>query len=116
VTRRSGTFGAVEQLPSGHYRARYIGPDGRRYKAPTAFLSKADARGWLALRQSEIIRKAWTPPEATPKVTKVTFTAYANQWMGAPPAQGPHPRALPQAARPAAYSSVWLLAAVVHHQ
>jgi hypothetical protein len=66
VTRTSGTFGAVEQLPSGHYRARYIGPDGRRYKAPTAFLSKADARGWLALRQSEIIRKAWTPPEATP--------------------------------------------------
>ncbi|MDT5289085.1 MAG: hypothetical protein QOF88_3974 [Mycobacterium sp.] len=82
MTRRSGTFGAVEQLPSGHYRARYIGPDGRRYKAPTAFLKKADARGWLALRQSEIIRKAWIPPEATPKVTKVTFTAYANQWMG----------------------------------
>jgi hypothetical protein len=71
----------LEQLPSGHYRARYIGPDGRRYKAPTAFLSKADARGWLALRQSEIARKAWTPPEATPKVTKVTFTTYADQWM-----------------------------------
>ena len=80
MTRTSGTFGAVEQLPSGHYRARYIGPDGRRYKAPTVF-PKKDARGWLALRHSEIIRKAWVPPEATPKVTKVTFAVYAKQWM-----------------------------------
>jgi len=45
------------------------------------FLSIRDARGWLSLRQSEIIRKAWTPPEATAKVTKTTFRTYADRWL-----------------------------------
>jgi len=80
-TRTGGTFGSVDKLATG-YRARYYGPDGRRYKAPTLFLAKQDARAWLALRQSEIIRKAWTPPEATqPVAQKLTLAAYAQQWM-----------------------------------
>ncbi len=79
-TRAPGTFGTVHKLATG-YRAMYYGPDGRRHKGPTLFTSQAQARGWLALRQSEIIRKAWEPPEATPKVTTVTFTHYAEQWM-----------------------------------
>lgn len=74
MARTKGTFGAVEQLSGGHYRARYIGPDGRRYKAPTTFLTIKDSRGWLAIQQADIIRKAWVPPEATPKVTKTTFS------------------------------------------
>ena len=60
--RTSGVFGSVDKLATG-YRARYYGPDGRRYKAPTLFLTKAEARGWLALRHAEIIRRAWEPPE-----------------------------------------------------
>lgn len=81
MTRTKGTFGAVEQLQGGRYRARYIGPDGRRHKAPTTFLTLKDARGWLAVQQADIIRKAWVPPEATPKVTKTTFGEYADKWM-----------------------------------
>jgi integrase len=81
MARTAGTFGTVEKLPGGHYRARYYGPDGRRYKAPTTFTSKAHARAWLALRQSEIIRDAWEPPGATPKLTRTTFGEYAEQWM-----------------------------------
>ena len=81
-TREAGTFGSVDRLPSGRYRAMYYGPDKRRYKAPTTFSSKADARGWLALRQSEIIRKAWQPPTDAPTTTrKITFASYAQQWM-----------------------------------
>lgn len=80
-TRDNGTFGTVHQLPSGRYRAMYYGPDGRRYTAPKTFTAKADAKGWLAVRQSEIIHKAWEPPEVTPKVTKTTFADYAEQWM-----------------------------------
>ncbi|WP_396912463.1 tyrosine-type recombinase/integrase [Mycolicibacterium sp.] len=80
-TRQAGTFGTVQQLPSGRYRAMYYGPDGRRYKAPTTFLAKADARGWLALRQADIIAKKWTPPEAAPKATKTTFADYARDWL-----------------------------------
>jgi integrase len=79
--RSSGTFGSVDKLATG-YRARYFGPDGRRYKAPTLFLTKREARSWLSLRQSEIIRKAWEPPEAAEqKPTRTTFTEYAEQWL-----------------------------------
>lgn len=79
-TRATGTFGSVDQLPSGRYRAMYYGPDGRRHKAPTTFLAKVDARAWLALRQSEIISKAWMPPDAI-EAPKTTFTEYADQWL-----------------------------------
>lgn len=80
--RQSGTFGSVDKLATG-YRARYFGPDGRRYKAPTLFLTKREARAWLSLRQAEIVRKAWEPPEARVlKPAKLAFTEYAEQWMG----------------------------------
>lgn len=77
----SGTFGSVDKLVKG-YRARYYGPDGRRYKAPTLFLAKKDARGWLSLRRAEIIRNAWQPPEAhEQKPNPVTFAEYAETWL-----------------------------------
>lgn len=80
--RTPGTFGAVEPLPSGRYRARYRGPDGRRYAAPTLFLTQRDARGWLALRQADIIKGKWLPPGAdeAPRAN-LTLNAYADQWM-----------------------------------
>ena len=81
-TRASGTFGTVQQLPSGRFRAMYYGPDGRRYKAPTTFTTKQDARAWLALRHSEIIRNAWVPPGAEPaRVARLTLASYAEQWL-----------------------------------
>lgn len=79
--RQTGTFGSVDKLATG-YRARYFGPDGRRYKAPTLFLTKREARAWLSLRQAEIVRKAWEPPEAAEqKPTRTTFAEYAEQWL-----------------------------------
>ncbi len=62
--QKRGAFGTAHKLPSGRYRAMYRGPDGRRYSRTKTFLTEKDARGWLSLRQSEIIRKAWMPPEA----------------------------------------------------
>lgn len=80
-TRATGTFGSVDKRATG-YRARYFGPDGRRYQAPTLFLAKKDARAWLALRHAEIVRKAWLPPEADQKpVPKLTLRAYADGWL-----------------------------------
>lgn len=80
--QKRGAFGTAHKLPSGRYRAMYFGPDGRRYKAPRTFLTEKDARGWLSLRQSEIIRKSWVPPEADEKPTpKLTFQAYADRWL-----------------------------------
>jgi integrase len=79
--RQTGTFGSVDKLATG-YRARYFGPDGRRYKAPTLFLTKREARAWLSLRQAEIVRKAWEPPEVTEqKPARTTFANYAEQWL-----------------------------------
>lgn len=78
---RASTFGSVDKLATG-YRARYFGPDGRRYKAPTLFLTKREARAWLSLRHAEIVRKAWEPPEAQEqKPDPITFADYAEQWL-----------------------------------
>lgn len=80
--QKRGAFGTAHKLPSGRYRAMYRGPDGRRYTAPKTFLTEKDARGWLSLRQSEIIRKAWVPPEADEQpVPKLTFETYSKTWM-----------------------------------
>jgi integrase len=80
-TRATGTFGSVDKRATG-YRARYFGPDGRRYLAPTLFLTKKDARAWLALRHAEIVRKAWVPPGVDQKpVPKLTLRAYADGWL-----------------------------------
>jgi integrase len=79
-TRENGTFGTVSQLPSGRFRAMYYGPDQRRHTAPRPFLSKSEARGWLSLRQAEIITKSWTPPDA-PTITRLTFAEYSELWM-----------------------------------
>jgi integrase len=76
--RQPGTFGSVDKLAKG-FRARYYGPDRRRHQAPTLFLTKRDARAWLALRHAEIIRKAWEPPDV--ERTKATFTEYAETWL-----------------------------------
>lgn len=80
--QKRGAFGTAHKLPSGRYRAMYRGPDGRRYTAPKTFLTEKDARGWLSLRQSEIIRNAWMPPEADDKpAPKLTFETYSKTWM-----------------------------------
>ncbi len=80
---KSGTFGSVETERSGRYRARYYGPDGRRHKAPTLFLTKRDARQWLALQHADIVRKIWEPPTATTTAPrrKLTLAQYAEDWL-----------------------------------
>lgn len=78
--RAPGTFGSVDKLATG-YRARYFGPDGRRHKAPVLFLTKTDARAWLAQRHSEIIARQWTPPNAAEPAPKITFAEYADGWL-----------------------------------
>lgn len=79
--QKRGAFGTAHKLPSGRYRAMYHGPDGRRYKADRTFLTEKDARGWLSLRQAEIISKSWLPPNAHEARTSLTLTAYADTWL-----------------------------------
>ena len=40
-------FGKIQKLPSGNYRASFIGPDHSRVFAPMTFPTEADADTWL---------------------------------------------------------------------
>ena len=75
-------FGTVHKLPSGRYRAMYYGTDGRRYSAPSTFITEKDARGFLALRQAEIIQRTWLPPGTGDKPqAKLTLKTYTERWL-----------------------------------
>lgn len=77
--QKRGAFGTAHKLPSGRYRAMYFGPDGKRYKADKTFTNEKDARGWLSLRQADIISKSWQPPGATEQ--RLTLSEYSETWM-----------------------------------
>src|SRR6185312_16637413 len=73
---RGAGFGAVDRLPSGRYRARYVGPDGRR-RTKVFGTSKADARAWLSTQQADVVRKSWRAPEASRR----TVGEYAEDYL-----------------------------------
>ena len=72
---RSSGFGHVDKLPSGRWRARYTGPDGRR--RTSTFRTKTDARAWLATAQADVVRQAWRAPEAGRR----TLGSYAAAYL-----------------------------------
>lgn len=49
---RRRRFGAIRQLPSGQWQARYRGPDGLMRPADTTFPTKTDAEVWLIRKRS----------------------------------------------------------------
>lgn len=61
ASKREG-WGSLRKLPSGRWQARYPGPDGEMYTArtdddkPLTFLTKTDARTWLAGVHTKIAR------------------------------------------------------------
>ena len=56
-------FGTVSQLPSGRWRARYTGPDGKKHSAATTFPESDDAYAWLSNERKIIDRGEWIPPK-----------------------------------------------------
>lgn len=95
ASRREG-WGRIRKLPSGRWQARYPAPDGRMYTARTeddkslTFLTKTDARTWLAGMHTQIARGEWEPPAAVAKrrradaaadeARSIGFTTYAKRW------------------------------------
>lgn len=67
ATKRE-SWGSLRKLPSGRWHARYPGPDGETYTARTeddkslTFLTKTDARRWLAAVHTKISLGQWEPP------------------------------------------------------
>lgn len=59
---RKRSFGRIQQLPSGKWRARYTGPDGQLHKASHTFFEHDDAAAWIRGEQKLIEFGEWTPP------------------------------------------------------
>lgn len=95
-SRREG-WGSLRKLPSGRWQARYPGPDGHTYTArteddkPLTFLTKTDARTWLANVHTQIARGQWEPPAVVAarrraeaeaeRARTLGFAEYAEHWM-----------------------------------
>lgn len=78
--RPKRTFGSITRLPSGKYRARYTGPDGRRHKAPSTFFTLDDAGGWLRSEEKLIAFDEWTPP-ATRSLSAEDRARTVGEWL-----------------------------------
>lgn len=74
---RRRRFGAVRQLRSGQWQARYLGPDGIMRPADRTFPTKGDAEVWLTRKEAEILNGEWIDPEAG----QVPFGKFASEWI-----------------------------------
>jgi integrase len=75
--RRRRAFGAVRQLPSGRWQARYRDKQGRLVPAPRTFPTKTDANRYLALMEAEQLRGS----HYDPKRGQTKFGVWADQWL-----------------------------------
>ena len=96
-TTKRETWGSLRKLPSGRWQARYPAPDGEIYTArtdddkPLTFLTKTDARTWLAGAHTKIARGDWQPPSAVAarrraeaaadQARAVGFSEYSERWL-----------------------------------
>ena len=72
------SFGAVRQLPSGRWQAKYRHPRTNRFVvAPTTFMTKADAGRWLSNTEVDLARGTWIDPAWG----SVSLEDYATSWM-----------------------------------
>jgi integrase len=76
-TGRRRRFGAVRELKSGQWQARYRGPDGIMHPADHTFRSKTAAEVWLTRKEAEILNDEWINPDAG----RVPFGEYAAAWI-----------------------------------
>jgi integrase len=76
MTKRD--FGAVRQLPSGRWQAKYRHPRTNRFvTAPSTFTTRRDADRWLANTQVDLERGSWIDPSWG----AVSLEGYATSWM-----------------------------------
>jgi len=70
----TSSFGTLDKRPSGGWRARYTGPDGKRRSR--TFDTKTDARVWLTSASADITRKSWRAPEGGKRTVGAYFSEY----------------------------------------
>jgi len=74
----SRPFGNIRKLKSGRYQARYWNL-GKQVPADTTFATKAEARGWLATMETDIIGGRHVDPSSGREL----FGNYAARWLEA---------------------------------
>lgn len=76
---RSGrrSWGSIERLPSGRFRARVPDPGGRYVSAPMTFTSRADASVWVDLQRADMVRGVWRAP----RIVRETVEEYVARWI-----------------------------------
>lgn len=85
TTRRTPTtWGTVQQLPSGAWRAFYR-KDGARFTAPVTFPTKDAAHTWLAAERADRARGTWRDP----RQGQQTLSDYAHAWLDSRPDLSP---------------------------
>ena len=82
---RRRRFGAVRELKSGQWQARYRDPDGLMRPADNTFASKTDAEVWLTRKEAEILNGDWINPDDG----AVPFVKYAAAWIDERPGLRP---------------------------
>ncbi|OPC81925.1 hypothetical protein B4N89_14130 [Embleya scabrispora] len=86
---RRRRFGAVRQLPSKKWQARYPGPDGQLLTADKTFATKTAAEEWLTDTESEMRRGDWIDPRGD-----LVFGTFAIAWIKERPNLRPRTREL----------------------
>ncbi|MCF8572336.1 site-specific integrase [Gordonia sp. HY002] len=74
------SFGTVEPLPSGRFRARYTVPgEYRRRTAPLTFDTRKAANNWLTQTHADVLRGDYRDPDAG----AITVAEYADRYLSA---------------------------------
>ena len=68
------SWGKIRKLPSGKYQASHLNPNRERVNAPHTFVTKAQARVWLAEQQTLMASGKWSGKAAA---EPVEFSAFA---------------------------------------
>ncbi|MGZ4590147.1 MAG: tyrosine-type recombinase/integrase, partial [Actinomycetes bacterium] len=69
----------MERLPSGRFRARVLGPDGRYVSAPATFATRTDAAVWVDVQRADQVRGLWKPPAR--RRGSATVGEYLEKWI-----------------------------------
>jgi len=83
-TVKAEAWGSVDKLPSGFYRARYLGPDHRYHTPGKSFATIDAARAWLRDEHKLADSADWTSPAArrTAEARQtVTLAAWSEKWL-----------------------------------
>lgn len=77
--RRPNGAGAVRQLPSGRWQARFRGADGVTRPAGVTFDTKQTATAWLSAQVRDVERGIWQVPAE--RAVSGSLRAYADEWL-----------------------------------